>query len=110
MKPIIWLANTHELIKTYPDDVRRQIGYNLDKIQRGLDPFDWKSMALIGAGAKEMRIHEENEYRILYVAKFQEAIYVLHSFIKKSEQTSRKDILIGRRRYTELLTMRESRR
>ena len=90
MKKIIWLSSIHETIKDYPANVRREIGYNLDKVQRGYDPADWKVMAGIGQGVKEIRIHQDNEYRVLYVAKFKEAIYVLHSFVKKTQQTSKK--------------------
>lgn len=108
MKKIIWLASTHETVKGYPINVRREIGYNLDKIQRGFDPADWKSMATVGQGVKEIRIHEENEYRVFYVAKFQEAVYVLHSFIKKTQQTSKKEIDIGKKRYIEMLQLRRS--
>jgi phage-related protein len=106
MKKIVWLTSTHEIVKDYPINARREIGYNLDKIQRGVDPIDWKVMVGVGRGVKEIRIHEGNEYRVLYVAKFKEAIYILHSFIKKTQQTSKKDLDIGRKRYIELLETR----
>ncbi|MHB1947413.1 MAG: type II toxin-antitoxin system RelE/ParE family toxin [Gammaproteobacteria bacterium] len=106
MKKIAWLGNTHQLIKGYPDNVKREIGYNLDMIQRGLDPFDWKPMSSVGTGVKEIRIHEENEYRVLYVAKFEDAVYVIHSFIKKTQQTPQKDIELAKQRYKELVKMR----
>lgn len=108
MKKIVWLASTLEIVKGYPVNVRREVGYNLDKIQRGGDPTDWKTMVGIGHGVKEIRIHEGNEFRVLYVAKFKEAIYVLHSFIKKDQQTSRKDLDIGRKRYIEMLEIRRT--
>jgi phage-related protein len=108
MKKIIWLGATHEVVKEYPPNVRLSIGYNLDKIQRGFDPVDWKVMTGIEHGVKEIRIHEGNEYRVLYVAKFQEAIYMLHSFIKKTQQTAKKEIDIGKKRYLEMLEIRRS--
>lgn len=108
MKDIIWLGDTHKIVKGYAINVRREIGYNLDKLQRGFDPIDWKSMVGVGQGVKEIRIHEDNEYRIFYVAKFKEAIYVLHSFTKKTEKTAKKDIDIGKKRYTEMLQLRRS--
>ena len=108
MKKIVWLATTHEIVKAYPADVRGEIGYNLDKIQRRLEPSDWKPMSSVGSGVKEIRIHLQNEYRVLYVAKFQEAVYVLHGFIKKTEQTSKKEIDITKKRYQEMLTIRRS--
>jgi len=106
VKPITWLGNTHQTIKGYADNVKREIGYNLDKIQRGLYPFDWKPMNSVGSGVKEIRIHEENEYRVLYIAKFQESIYVLHNFVKKTEQTLKKDIRLAKQRYAELTVQR----
>jgi len=65
-------------------------------------------MNSVGSGVKEIRIHSQNEYRVLYVAKFQEAVYVLHGFIKKTEQTSKKEIDITKKRYQEMLTIRRS--
>ncbi len=110
MKPITWLGDTHEVIKEYPADVRREVGFNLDKVQRGLDPFDWKPMTTVGHGVKEIRIHEDNQYRVFYVAKFEEAVYVLHSFVKKTEQTLQREIDLGKKRYTEMLNMRRTRK
>ena len=106
MKKIFWLGTTHQAVKKYPINVRREIGYNLDKVQRGLDPCDWKPMVGIGHGVKEIRVHEENEYRLLYIAKFEEVIYVLHSFIKKTRVTSKKDIDIVKKRYAEVIKIR----
>jgi phage-related protein len=108
MKEITWVASSYEVIREYPIDARRQIGFNLDKIQKGLEPSDWKVMTGVGHGVKEIRIHLGTEYRILYVAKFPEAVYVLHSFVKKTQQTSKKDIDIGKKRYNEMLEIRRS--
>lgn len=106
MKKITWLGNTHDVVKGYTSAAKSEIGYNLDKVQRGMDPFDWKPMPTVGPGVKEIRIHEENEYRVLYVAKFEESVYILHAFIKKTQQTSKKDIDLGKQRYADLLQMR----
>jgi len=108
MKRIVWLGSTNRTVREYPADVKREIGYNLDKVQRGVDPSDWKPMIGIGSGVKEIRIHDENEYRVLYVAKFEEAIYVLHSFVKKTQQTAKKDIDITKKRYAEVLEIRRT--
>ena len=108
MKKITWLGDTHETVKGYPINARREIGYNLDKVQRGFDPADWKPIAEVGQGVKEIRIHEDNEYRVFYVVKFKEAVYVLHSFVKKTEQTSKKDKDVGKKRYAEMLQIRRS--
>ena len=108
MKDIIWLGATHQDIKGYPSEVKQDIGYNLDRIQRGLDPCDWKPISSVGLGVKEIRIHSDNEYRVLYVAKLEEAVYVLHSFIKKTQQTPTKDIALAKKRYAELLSLRRT--
>ncbi len=106
MKGIIWLGPTHQTVKEYPVNVRREIGYNLDRVQRGMDPCDWKPMVGVGNGVKEIRIHEENEYRILYVAKFEEAVYVLHCFVKKTQETAKREIDVAKKRYSEILNIR----
>ncbi len=108
MKSIHWLGDTYRAVKAYPVTVRQNIGYNLDKVQRGLEAEDWKPMQSVGRGVKEIRIHEEKEYRILYVAKFAEVIYVLHSFVKKTQQTAQKDIELGRQRYSEMMKIQEA--
>jgi len=106
MKPITWLGDTYKVVKEYPANVRKEIGYSLDKLQRGLELFDWKPMTTVGQGVREIRVHQENEYRIFYVAKFEESIYVLHVFTKKTQHTSQKDIDLGKDRYKEVLKIR----
>ncbi len=110
MKKIAWLGDTHETVKGYSNVVRQEIGYNLDKVQRGLEPHDWKPMSSVGSGVKEIRVHEENEYRVLYVAKFEESVYVLHAFVKKSEQTLKRNIELAKKRYSEMLEMRRAKK
>lgn len=108
MKPIEWLGNTIRLVRDYPPEVRQELGYNLDKVQRGIEPSDWKPMRGIGPGVKEIRIHDDKEYRVVYVAQFDEAIYVLHTFIKKTEKTAQPDLNLAKKRYTELLVKRKT--
>lgn len=74
-------------------------GYQLDKIQVGDEPTDWKPMPTVGPGVRELRIRSGREHRVFYVAKFEEAVYVLHAFEKKSRKTSRDDIELGKRRF-----------
>lgn len=106
MKKITWLGNSYDVVRGYSSNAKSEIGYNLDKVQRGMQPFDWKPMPSVGQGVKEIRIHQENEYRVLYVAKFEESVYVLHAFIKKTQQTLKKDIELAKQRYADLLQMR----
>jgi len=74
------------------------VGYQLRRVQHGLSPDDWKPMASVGAGVQEIRIHAGTEHRILYVAKFEEAIYVLHGFEKRTRRTRQADIDLAKRR------------
>ena len=82
---------------------RREAGYQLDRVQRDLAPDDWKPMPLVGAGVREIRIRDANgAFRVIHVAKFAEAIYVLHCFQKKSQKTAKGDIERAANRYREL--------
>lgn len=102
MKKINWLGSSYKDLLLFPKDAKQQAGFNLDRVQRGVEPFDWKPMKSIGAGVKEIRIHVENEYRIIYLATRADAIYVLHSFVKKTEKTSRKDVELAAKRFKEI--------
>lgn len=102
MKPLKFVGSSLDDLRNFPDEARRAAGFELRAVQSGLDPSDWKSMQSIGPGAKEIRIHVLAEWRIIYVAKFQEAVYVLHTFQKKSQKTSRQDIELARKRYNSL--------
>lgn len=106
MKQVVWLGNSHEIVKRFANDVKQEIGYNLDKVQRGFKPHDWKPMSSVGRGVSEIRIHDKSEFRVLYVAKFEDSVYVLHAFVKKSQQTLKRDLDLARQRYTEMLEMR----
>ena len=89
-------------LRNFPDEARRAAGFELRAVQSGLSPGDWKPVPVVGSGANEIRIHVLGEWRIIYVAKFSDAVYVLHSFKKKSRKTSRKDIELARQRYNQI--------
>lgn len=80
-------------------DARRVGGHNLYLVQQGFEAEDWKPMTGIGPGVYELRVHTGVEYRIFYVAKFEEAVYALHCFEKRSRRTALRDLEIGRDRY-----------
>lgn len=93
----------------FPITVRKAVGYQLHKIQYGIEPDDWKPFSEIGAGVNEIRIRDNNGiYRVMYVAKFEEALYVLHSFQKQMQQTSQHDKNIARARYNRLVQQRRN--
>jgi phage-related protein len=89
-------------LRNFPAEARRQAGFELATVQRGLEPSDWKPMPNVGAGVREIRIHVLGEWRVLYVAKFADAVYVLHAFQKKTRKTRREDIELARRRYKQI--------
>lgn len=83
---------------------KRQAGYQIDRVQHGHEPDDWKPMPSIGPGVREIRIRDASgAFRIVYLAKLSDAIYVLHCFQKKTEKTSRSDIDLATKRYRDLL-------
>jgi phage-related protein len=107
-KPLLWLGDSLEEVKAFSDEARRSAGHQLERIQFGLDPFDWKPMDNVGAGVREVRIRVEATYRVLYVAKFNEAVYVLHAFVKKTPKTSKNDLDLAIKRYRALTKERST--
>ncbi|MCL4686725.1 type II toxin-antitoxin system RelE/ParE family toxin [Myxococcota bacterium] len=106
-KALIWVGTSLERLRAFPDAPRREAGHQLHRVQLGLEPSDWKTLHSVGPGVMEIRIHERGEYRVMYVAKFAEAIYVLHAFPKKAQQTRQADIEMARRNLAEVLRHRK---
>ena len=102
MKKLLFIGSSIDTLRDFPAEVRREAGFELDAVQRGLMPSDFKPMLNIGVGVYELRIHVLGEWRILYVAKRPEAIYVLHAFQKKTQKTRREDIELTIRRYKQI--------
>ena len=107
-KQLLWLGDSLEALKAFSDEARRSAGHQLGLVQWGLDPLDWKPMENVGAGVKEIRIRVETSYRVLYVAKFSEAVYVLHAFVKKTQKTAAPDLELAHNRYNALLNTRKA--
>lgn len=102
-KPIAFQGSALDDLRAFPLQARREAGYQLDNVQNGLEPDDWKPMGTVGQGVKEIRIRDEaGAFRVIYVAKFAEAVYVLHCFQKKTEKTSRVDLELAAKRYRDL--------
>jgi putative addiction module killer protein len=108
-KPIVWAGSTLDDIRAFPEDARRQVGYQLRRVQLGVMADDWKAMASIGGGVYEIRIHTGLEHRVFYVAKYDEAVYVLHAFEKRTKQTRRADIDLARQRLADIERSRKQR-
>jgi phage-related protein len=102
MKPLRFVGSSLDDLRDFPAEARRQAGFELFAVQRGLEPSDWKPVSIVGKGAREIRIHVLGEWRVLFVANFADAVYVLHSFQKKSQKTRRGDIDIARQRYQQV--------
>ncbi len=102
MKEIHWQGTSFEDLKAMPKGVQRNAGYQLHLIQVGLEPTDWKPMKSIGTGVREIRIHHNGQYRIIYVTIKKNTIYVLHSFQKKTQKTSKKDLNLAKARLKEI--------
>ncbi|MGH7260183.1 MAG: type II toxin-antitoxin system RelE/ParE family toxin [Nitrospiraceae bacterium] len=109
MKAVIWLGSSLGDVRSFPLEAKREIGYQLSKVQGGLEPSDWKAMPSIGPGVREIRVHAGDEYRVIYVAKFQEAVYVLHAFGKKTSKTAQPDLALARQRLQTLVRGRSHR-
>ena len=95
----------------FPDDAKQEAGYQLSRVQNDLDPEHWKDFKTVGSGVREIILSEDGDaFRVIYVAKFEEAVYVLHSFQKKTRQTSKHDKQVASRRYKQALSERDKKR
>lgn len=103
MRRVVWLGDSLERIRLFPADARQRAGYQLERVQAGAEPVDWKPLPSIGSGVKELRIRVSGAFRVIYVASFEEAIYVLHAFQKKSNKMARKDVEVASRRFRALV-------
>lgn len=103
-KPVEFRGSALYDLRAFPISARREAGYQLDQVQRGGEPDDWKPMNAVGQGAREIRLRDETgAFRIMYVAKFADAIYVLHCFQKKTQRTGKADMDVAAKRYKELV-------
>lgn len=105
-RPLFWLGSSLEDVRSFPVAAKQRAGFELSEVQQGRMPSDWKSMATVGSGVYEIRIHTEVEHRILYVAKFSEGIYVLHAFEKKTQRTRQHDLDTAKQRLGALIQER----
>lgn len=107
-KPVAWLGSALTDLRRFPADARRDAGFELRRVQTGLDPDDWKPMPSIGPGVREIRIHTDLEHRVFYVATFAEAVYVLHAFEKRTRKTPKRDLQLAQDRLRALVNRRRS--
>jgi phage-related protein len=107
-KTLVWVGSALADLRRFPENARRRAGFELHTVQRGQNPSDWKPMPSIGPGVAEIRIHTGTEHRIFYVARFEEAVFVLHAFEKKTQKTAKKDVDLGKARLADVLNSRNT--
>jgi phage-related protein len=112
-KPLEWVGRSYEELQDFPPSAIHEAGYNLGLVQEGGTPEDWKPMEIVGPGVCEIRVRTHQggtvQHRVVYVAKFEEAVYVLHAFEKKTRATSQHNTEVAKARYAQLLRRRQQR-
>ena len=99
MKDLVFLGDSRDRLRDFPEQARRTAGFQLRRVQQGLEPDDWKPMATVGPGVRELRVREGGgAFRVIYVAVVADAVHVLHAFQKKSQKTPRPDLDLAARR------------
>ena len=102
-KVVHWVGSSKQDLIDFPVDAKRDAGYQLGKVQEGLEPDDWKPMKAVGAGVREIRIRDASgAFRIIYLANVGAAVYVLHCFQKKTQKTSLADLRLAQERFKEI--------
>jgi phage-related protein len=107
-KPLIWLGSSKDDLFDFSPEARRKAGFQLQAVQRGNPPADFKPMAIVGPGVEEIRVRADGAYRVFYIARFEEAVYVLHCFQKKTLTTTAQDVELGQSRYQKLIQLRQN--
>lgn len=103
-KPVEFLGTSLDDLRAFPPSAKREAGYQIDQVQNGLDPDDWKPMNTVGQGVREIRVRDsDGAFRVICVAKFADAVYVIHCFQKKTQKTNKADIDLASKRYRDLL-------
>ena len=99
-KPLRFVGSSREALREFPESARKDAGFELFLVQKGEQPSDFKYMGSVGSGVYEIRVRgqDTDQYRVMYVAKHDEAVFVLHAFQKTSQETEQKDIDLARNR------------
>lgn len=102
-RPVVFLGNALSKLREFPEGARREAGFQLQRVQMGLDPNDWKPMSSIGPGVREIRIRDDSgAFRVIYIAAMGDAIYVMHAFQKRSQKTAQRDLELARQRLKQI--------
>lgn len=106
MNKIIWKKKTLKKVQTFPDPIKKELGFLLFKLQKGesLTMPHSKSMPSVGKGCCELRLRgEDGAYRVFYMLKIKDEIIVFHAFKKKTQKTLIKDIEIGKKNLRDMI-------
>ena len=96
---VVWEGDSKEVLQSFPDPVRQNLGFQLWQLQQGERPSDYRPLSSIGAGVFELRDQDERAwYRVIYSSRINDVIYVLHCFEKKSREIPRRDFEKARQR------------
>lgn len=104
MKDVVFTGSSLDNLRNFPEQARQRAGFEIDAVQRGLEPTDWKPVKNIGAGVRELRIHFHGQYRVIYTAQFKNRVYVLHAFQKKTQKIPQKEIDLARTRFKAIMS------
>jgi phage-related protein len=110
MKRLEWVGSALDDLREFPQEARNEAGHQLHRVQCAKEPSDWKPMNAIGSGVRELRIHTNREHRVFYVVRFDDAVYVLSAFEKKSQKTPKSELELGRTRYQLVIARHRSRK
>ena len=105
-KALFWVGSSRNDVRSFPAAARRSAGFQLRRVQKGLEPNDWRPIPSVGPGAREIRVHTGLEHRVFYIAMFSEGIYVIHAFEKRTRKTPRRHLELARSRLHELIHIR----
>lgn len=95
---VSFLGDSLKAIQAFPEEVRKLVGKQLRLVQWGKEPADWKPMTSVGPGVREIRVKHRGQWRVIYLVRSQEAVYVLHAFQKKTQKTAQRDLEKARQR------------
>ncbi len=99
MRDVSFVGSSLDDLRSWPKAARQDMGRQIDRVQKGFDPTDWRPMPSVGRGVREIRVHDAGGiYRSMYTTKIVDAVYVLHVFVKKSRKTPTRDIRLAKSR------------
>lgn len=99
MKEVRFVGRALDELREFPSDAKHDSGFELERVQRGLDPIDWKPMPSVGPGVREIRVKTaDGIFRTMYTTVIGESVYVLHCFTKKAQKTPKSAIDLGKKR------------